>query len=224
MFIAPWWALLSHTLYPGESLLKFIGTRLSTAREKSDKTNPWLSVYTLTGGSQPEVSSNPPKAERSPRGWCLEHCVPTLHPPMYQSHQGCHLSQRACGMKPEVATLLSHIQLSMWHKNFQLWSWSSFLYLWHHQAYWAQNYMPGSGPKGHQVKKHSYSPCFSSLSTSQKMTGQKPMTHRPHSQPEVKSLPILYWHLNGFDLFFFPPIMLLHLQIYSNASQKLMES
>lgn len=84
--LLPGWALSSHTPRPGESLLTFIGTCLSTARENSEKPNPWLSVCTPGGGPEPEVSSKPREAERSLRGWCLQKaamstvCPPSIHP------------------------------------------------------------------------------------------------------------------------------------------------
>lgn len=48
MFIAPQQALLPHAPHPGQSLLKSVGAWLST-REKSEKPNPWWSVYMLRG-------------------------------------------------------------------------------------------------------------------------------------------------------------------------------
>lgn len=116
MFIAPRWALLSPTPRPEESRLKFIGAWLGSAREKSEKPNPWLRWPTACGLLQATGGRTVLK------GW-----VPTV---------GCHdqsahplpahvpvplrmsLSQRAHGTKPEAATLLSHIQLSTWYENF----------------------------------------------------------------------------------------------------------
>lgn len=184
MFIAPRWALLSHTPRPEESLLKFIGIWLSTAREKSEKPNPWLRWPTAWGLLQATGGRTVPKG-RVPTGGCYQqsaHPLPARVPVLLRMS----LSQRARGTKPEAATLLSH---RIWERL--LWLWNSFLCLWHQQAYWAQNDMPGSRPKGHQVKKGSYLSCCPSLSTSQKMIGHKPITHRPHSQTKVEILSIL---------------------------------
>lgn len=116
MFIAPRWALLSHTPRPEESLLKFIGIWLSTAREKSKKPNPWLRWPTAWGLLQAMGGRTVPKG-RVPTGGCYEqsaHRLPARVPvPLRMS-----LSQRERGTKPEAATLLSHIQLSTWYENF----------------------------------------------------------------------------------------------------------
>lgn len=106
-------------------------------------------------------------------------------------------------MMPEAPPVLSPIQLSTRHRNFQLLSWSSFLCLWHHQAQWADSDMPGTGPKEYQ-EKFTFTLFLFFLHQLKNPTGHKILTLRPSSQPKAESLTILYY-LNRFDLgFFFP--------------------